>query len=305
MLAALPSLPAAWRGSRRRRDHLLVCAAAAAAADTAAEDGEEDEAAYTGADADHDGFMVVDPRGDLAADGGASAAAVLTFAAAAAVGAIEEVLLQAEALVGGEFGRAAGHYAGGRVASVGVVAGGVGAHDGLALLVARRALAGGAFEAIATAVTIRGVGVGWADSSITWASLLRITVARALTADSACACKLAVAAAVFVGVVADRVVLVSASRGVTAGIVATTLLATAVTLFVALYDAVTTLLASDGFHFSVIAQAIGIDIVVLDSTADVADRARREFINTSLTRRIHDVPLIGIARGCVQMTALR
>ena len=166
-------------------------------------------------------------------------------------------------------------------------------------------MAGGTFEAIATAVTIWSVGVGWADSGIARAGLLRITVARALTADSACACELAAAAAVFVGVVADSVVLVFASRGVAAGIVATTLLTTAVTLFVTLYNAITTLLASDGLHFSVIAQAISIDIVVLDSTANVADRARREFINTSLTRRIHDVPLIGIARGCVQMTTLR
>ena len=109
--ASLPALPAAWRRSRGRRNHLPVCAAAAAAADAAAEDCEEDEAADAGADADHNGFVVVDPGGDLAADGRASAAAVLTFAAAAALGAVEEVLLQAVALVGGEFGGAAGHYA--------------------------------------------------------------------------------------------------------------------------------------------------------------------------------------------------
>lgn len=129
LLAALPALPAAWRRTRRRRDHLLVCAAAAAAADATAEDGEEDEAAYTGADADHDGFVVVDPRGDLAADGGAPAAAILACAATAALGAVEEVLLEAEALIGRELGRATGYYAGGGVAGVGVVASSVGAHD--------------------------------------------------------------------------------------------------------------------------------------------------------------------------------
>lgn len=128
-VTALPALPAAWRRSGRRCDHFLVRAAAAAAADTAAEDCEEDEAADTGANADDDGFVVVDPGRDLAADGSAFAAAVLAFAAATAVGAVEEILLQAEALVGGEFGGAAGYYARGGIAGVGVVACGVRAHD--------------------------------------------------------------------------------------------------------------------------------------------------------------------------------
>ena len=147
--------------------------------------------------------------------------------------------------------------------------------------------------------------ISWADGGVARAGFLWITIARALAADGARACILAVAAAIFVGVVTDRVVLVSASRGVTAWVVTTALLTTAVTLFVALHDAVTTLLASDGLHISVIAQTISPDIVVLDSTADVADRAGRELVNTSLTRRIHDVPLIGIASVCIQWTALR
>ena len=77
----------------------------------------------------------------MAADGGASAAAVLAGAAAAALGAVEEVLLQAVADVGTELGRAAGDDARGGIAGVGVVALGVGAHYGLALLVTRCALA--------------------------------------------------------------------------------------------------------------------------------------------------------------------
>lgn len=111
LVVALPALPATWRRTRRRCDHFLVGAAATTAADAAAEDGEEDQAADTSADANDDGFVVVDPGRDLAADGGASAAAVLAFPAAAAIGAIEEVLLQAEALVGRELGRAASNYA--------------------------------------------------------------------------------------------------------------------------------------------------------------------------------------------------
>jgi hypothetical protein len=125
---------------RGRRGEFLVCAAATAASYNAAHDGEEDKAAHTSADADYDGFVVVDPGGDLAADGGASAAAVLAGATAAALGAVEEVLLQAVADVGAELGRAAGDYARRRVAGVGVVALGVRAHHGLALLVSRCAL---------------------------------------------------------------------------------------------------------------------------------------------------------------------
>jgi hypothetical protein len=92
-MAALPALPAAWRRSWRRRDHLLVCTTSTTAADAAAEDGEEDQTADTSADADDDGFVVVDPGRDLATNGCASAAAVLAFATAAALGAIQEVLL--------------------------------------------------------------------------------------------------------------------------------------------------------------------------------------------------------------------
>ena len=61
LTATLPALPAAGRRLRWCRGELLVCATAAAAAYDAAEDGEEDEAAHTGADADDDGFVVVDP----------------------------------------------------------------------------------------------------------------------------------------------------------------------------------------------------------------------------------------------------
>jgi len=83
----------------------------------------------------------------LAADGGASAAAILAGAAAAALGAVEEILLQAVADVGAELGRAAGDDARGGVAGVGVVALGVGAHHGLALLITRCALTRSTLEA--------------------------------------------------------------------------------------------------------------------------------------------------------------
>jgi hypothetical protein len=110
---------------------------------------------------------------------------------------------------------------------------------------------------------------------------------------------LTIAAAVFVGVVTDRVTLVEASRGVAAWVVATALLATTVALFIAFNNTVATLLASDRTHIPVVAQAICPDIVVADGTADVTDRARKELVNTALTQRVHDVSSIGVAGVCI------
>jgi len=105
---------------------------------------------------------------------------------------------------------------------------------------------------------------------------------------------LAAAAAVLIGIIANRVALVSASRGVTAWIVSTALLATTVALFVAFDNTVATLLASNSFNIPVVAQAVRPDVVVADSTADVADRARREFIDTALTGRVHDILSVSV-----------
>jgi len=176
-VTALPALPAAWRRSWRRRDHFLVCATPATAAHAAAKNGKQDKTTDSGADTDDDGFVVIDPRRNLATDRGASAASVLAPATTTALGTVEEVLLQTVALVGREFGGAASNHARGRVASIGVVACGVRTHDRFALLVARSTLAGGALKAIATAVTIWSVVVSWADSTVARAGFLWIAVA--------------------------------------------------------------------------------------------------------------------------------
>jgi hypothetical protein len=295
LTTTLPALPAAGRRLRRHRGELLVCAAATAASCDAAEDGEEDEAAHTGADADDDGFVVVDPGWDLAADGSASAAAVLAGAAAAALGAVEEVLLQAVADVGTELGRAAGNNARGRVAGVCVVALSVGAHHGLALLISRRALAWSTLEAWATIIAVCKESIGWANGRVAGADFLRVTIARASTADRTRTSELAVAATVLVGVVADGVVLVLAGRGVAAAIVAAAFCATAIALFIAFDNTITALLASDGLHVSVVAQAVRLDAVAQESTADVTDGAGREFVNARRAGGVHDVLSTGVA----------
>jgi hypothetical protein len=63
----VPALPTSrWR-HRRARSLFVHTAMSLAAADAAAEDGEEEEAADSGADADDEGFVVVDPGADLTA----------------------------------------------------------------------------------------------------------------------------------------------------------------------------------------------------------------------------------------------
>jgi hypothetical protein len=146
-LAALPALPSTRRRLRRRRCELLVGATPAAAAGDTTQDSQENKATDTSAHADDDGFVVVDPGGHLAADRGTATASVVAFASTAAICAVEEVLLQAVALVWSEFGGAAGDDARGRVAGIGVVSLGVRAHDRFALLVTRGALAGGTLKA--------------------------------------------------------------------------------------------------------------------------------------------------------------
>jgi hypothetical protein len=112
---------------------------------------------------------------------------------------------------------------------------------------------------------------------------LRVTVARALTADGACASKLTATAAVLVRVIADGVAFVCASLSVATCIITTTFFATTITLFVTFDDAVATLLASNCLHLPVVAQAVGLDIVVSNGAADVANGAGRELINALLT----------------------
>jgi len=89
-LLALPSSPTTSRSPRRRgiRHPFLVLATIIAAAE-AAEEGEEQEGADGGADADDDGFVVVDPGFDFAAEGGTFALALYNTLAEGTKGEVE------------------------------------------------------------------------------------------------------------------------------------------------------------------------------------------------------------------------
>lgn len=69
----LPAVPA-WRG----RWHLLLHLSSPEAASTTAQDREEQEATDDGGDGYDDGFVIIDPRFDLAAQGSAFALALIS-----------------------------------------------------------------------------------------------------------------------------------------------------------------------------------------------------------------------------------
>ena len=110
---------------------------------------------------------------------------ILALASAAAFGAVEEVLLQAVAHAVTELGARAADGAAGSVAGVGVVALGVGTHDGLALLVAAGALSGSALQAVAAVLTIRGGLVGGTVAAVARTDFLWVAATAAGAADGA------------------------------------------------------------------------------------------------------------------------
>ena len=240
----------------------------------------------------------------MSADGGASAAAVLAGAAAAALGAVEEVLLQAVADVGAELGRAAGDDARGGVAGVGVVALGVAAHDRLALLVSRRALAAGTLQAIAAVVSIRLCVVIRTVRCVAGALLFGIAGTRTCPADRLSRGELTVFAAILVGIIAHSVVLEPAGIWVTTAVGSTSLLTTAIALFVSFDNAVAACLTRDGGDTPIIGQTGRFDAVPAQRGTNVANGAGREFVDVLGRGWIHQKPLTGIAGVGVERTAL-
>lgn len=184
----------------------LVLLGASAARETAAEtaeDGEKQKGADGAADADDDGFVVVDPGFDFAAGGGAGALAlgkivsagagagiwgleqwkentyVGAVATAPARGAVEKVLLETVADSVSELRAGAADGAALAVASMRVVALCIAAHHGLALLVTARALSRGTFKSVAVAaaaLAIRRGLVAWAIAIVAGADFFRVAL---------------------------------------------------------------------------------------------------------------------------------
>jgi len=169
--------------------------------------------------------------------------------------------LQAVANTSAEFGAGAAELAVAVVASVCVVALGVAAHDGLALLVPGCTLATGTSKSITAAITIwlglvfRTVGAGSA------ASLLGIAFANTGPTHSARGGELTVTAAVFVGVIADSVAPEFARSRVAATVATAACCSTTIALLIAFDDTVATGLTGDGADSPIVSEAAGFDTV--------------------------------------------
>jgi hypothetical protein len=178
------------------------------------------------------------------------------------------------------------------------------AHESLALHISRCALPTSTLQPISAAIAIVLVLVFGTVGCASGTGLLGIALADTGAADGAGGGKLAASAAVLVGIVADGIVLELACAGITALIVATALLATAVAFLVTFDNAVSTGLACDGSHVPVVAEARRLDTLASKSRADVANGAGGETSNSISGGGIHNKTFTSIALVGAERTAL-
>ena len=217
---------------------------------------------------------------------------------------VQEILLHAIALARPKLGRGTGQHAILAIASIGIIVGRVGTHEGLALQIPRGALAAGARQAVGTALAVRRRHVGRAGGVGSGAGLLGIAAAGAGAADGAGGGEAAAAAAVFVGVVADGAGVEFARAGVAAPVGAAAGGAAAVAVFAFLHDAVAALVARDGGDALVVGEARRLDAVAQERRADVADGAGAEGGDTGARGGVHDELGAGVAGRVAEGAAL-
>jgi len=273
---AVPSLPSTRRRHGRRDRRLAASSRAFAAADETAEDGEEDQAAYTSGDADDECLVVVDPGLDLTAYCGAFALSILTAPTTATRSSVQEVLLQPIAHSSPELWARTADRATRTITSVRIVALRIASHHSLTLLISARALSRSTLHSVPTALTLWRRDIYRTCRRSTRAHFLRITRSSAGAADSSVSSELAVAAAVFVRIIADSVGGELAGGRLTAIVVAASFWTTAIAFLAGLDNAVTALLSTDGSDLLVIRETLCLDGVAADGAADVANGTRAE-----------------------------
>lgn len=148
---------------------------------------------------------------------------------------------------------------------------GVAAHDSLTLHVTAGALTRGAGQSITTLRAIFCSVVGRAGSRVTRASLLRIALPGASAADGLSSGKLAIAAAVFVGIVTDGAGGKLAGGRVAACVTGTADFTAAVAVFTFFDDAVAALLTCDKVHVAVAGETGAVNGIAVQCAADVTD----------------------------------
>lgn len=191
---------------------------------------------------------------------------------------------------------------------------GVCTHDSAALKITTGALAGctserarvgnGRVARERAGLTVRRCRVWWTNGRVARADFLRVTRAGRRPTDLARRRKLAVVAAIFIGIVADGVILELACRRIAAGVAAAALGATTVAVFAVFDDTIATLVAGDSDDAFVRGQTCRVDGVAAEGRADVADAAGGEMGDAVGGEGIHDVLFPGIAGLSVERAAL-
>jgi len=162
------------------------------------------------------------------------------------------------------------------VASIRIVALSVATHNSLALHISACALPTSTCKPIAAAGAVWLCLVFGAVWRAARAHFLGIAIANRVAAHGIGRGKLAVAAAIFVGVIADGVVDEFAGCGVAACVVFAACGATAVTLLVALDNAVAAGLTGEKGDVSVVGETLRLDAISSECRADVANGAWRK-----------------------------
>lgn len=257
---------------------------------------DKDESTHHTAHGNSDVAVLLEKLTRLFDKGRALADAVLAVAAAGTRRTVEEVLVQDRALVGRRPRGRASNDARCLVASLDVGDVGERSHHGLALQVARGALARRTREArivIAARSSVVEVRVAGARRRGTRALFLGIAQSRASAANGARRGERAgIGAALFISGIANRVRRVFARLGIAARVSGTSLLATTVAVFARLNDTVAALLARNNGNVLVLHEAsVGLPV---DGGAHISDAAGGERLDTAAGRGVHDELATGI-----------
>lgn len=186
------------------------------------------------------------------------------FPSTAANGTIKEILLHLIANAWSKLGRCARERTILAVTGVGVILGGVRAHQGLTLLVSRGALPASTLQTarpISTALTIRSLDISGTGCIGARTLLCRVTATSTGSADSVSSSEMTAPTAIVIRVVADRIILEFARGRITTLVVAAACCTTTITVLTVFNNTITALMTCYGCDFGVIRQAIALNTV--------------------------------------------
>lgn len=276
-----------------------------ACSNTASKHTKEDETSDGAGQGDHQRFVVVNPRFDLASHTATAAHAILTTAASTARRTIQKVLLHTVAYVGAKIRAGAAQAASLAVASIRVVVARIATHESLALEITASTLPTRTLEPVSARLSVRGGLISRTRTVGARACFGWIALPSARSTDGSGVCKLARAGTTsFIAWITDRTSVEFASFGIAAGVAGTAIGTTAVTVLAFFDDPVAALVATNGNNAFVIGETARLHRVAAQCTANVTDRTGGEGADSGGGVWIHHVLCSRITGGAGQRAAL-